>query len=79
MIACMKELPSRYGPDSAVGTSQIVVELQELQRRMVRDLERFLSFGLKDPQGAWPRQRNSGRAATNADTQDGPTGGPVLP
>jgi hypothetical protein len=79
MIACMKEPPSRYGPDSAVGASRIVVELQELQRRMVRDLERFLSFGLKDPQGAWPRQSKSGRAETNADTKDGPAGGPVLP
>ena len=75
MIACMKEPPSRYGPDSAVGSSRLVVELQELQRRMVRDLERFLSFG----QGAWPRQGKSGRVEKNADTQDGPAGGPVLP
>lgn len=79
MIACMKEPPSGYRPNSAVGAPQIVVELRDLQRRMVRDLERFLSLGLSYPQGAWPRRRNSGRAEPNAKPQDGLTSGPVMP
>ena len=79
MIACLNEPPSGYGPDSAVGGSPIVVELRELRRRMVRDLERFLSIELTSPQGAWPRRRNSGRAEPNAETQDGAAGGVELP
>ena len=79
MIACLNEPPSRYRPNSSVGAAEIVVELVELRRRMVRDLERFLSLGLTHPHGTWPRRRNSGRAETNADTQNGPASGEVLP
>lgn len=79
MIACLNEPPSRYRPNSSVGASEIVVELMELRRRMVRDLERFLSLGLAHPQEPWPRRRNSGRAEKNAESQDGSTSGEVLP
>lgn len=72
MISCTQETCSRCGPDSAVGASQIVVELQELQRRMVRDLERFLSFGLSNPRKAWPRQDKSGRAPASGEHQKSP-------
>ena len=48
MTACTLDMDSRYLPN-ATGNGGSMVELTDLGRRMVRDLERFLSVELPKP------------------------------
>jgi len=48
MTACTLDMGSRYLPN-ATGNGGSMVELTDLGRRMVRDLERFLSVELPKP------------------------------
>jgi hypothetical protein len=49
-------------PEIASGPSMLMVELAELRRRMVRDLEQFLSFELSVPRALpWPMHSTSGK------------------
>ena len=42
-------------PQEPSDPSPLMVELNLLRRRMVRDLEQFLSLGLSNPAAAWIR------------------------
>ena len=48
MMACIPDTGSRYLPNTT-GDGGSMVELTDLGRRMVRDLERFLSVELPKP------------------------------
>lgn len=55
--------PASAKPENPSDRSSLVVELAELRRRMVRDLEQFLSFELSVPHALpWPMHSTSGKA-----------------
>ena len=49
------QIETKPPPEQPSDPSPLMVELTLLRRRMVRDLEQFLSLGLSDPAAAWIR------------------------